>query len=55
MITDDVRDIIEQAKLAFVATTSPDGSPKLSPKASRRVYDDELVPPGGQAYEWLNE
>lgn len=41
LITNDVRMIIEQAKLAFVATTSADGSPNLSPKASLRVYDDD--------------
>jgi predicted pyridoxine 5'-phosphate oxidase superfamily flavin-nucleotide-binding protein len=41
LITDDVRLIIERAKLAFVATTSADGSPNLSPKGSLRVYDDD--------------
>jgi predicted pyridoxine 5'-phosphate oxidase superfamily flavin-nucleotide-binding protein len=41
LITNDVRLIIDQAKLAFVATTSDDGSPNLSPKASLRVYDDD--------------
>jgi uncharacterized protein len=41
MITDDMRMIVEQAMLSFVATVCPDGSPNLSPKASVRVYDDE--------------
>lgn len=40
MLNDDHRDIIEQAKLAFVATVSADGSPNLSPKGSLRIYDD---------------
>ena len=41
MLNDDVRDIIDAAKLTFVATVSGDGSPNLSPKGSVRVYDDE--------------
>lgn len=97
MLNDDVRDIIEKAKLAFVATVAADGSPNLSPKGSLRVYDDnhvafmdiaspdtienlrrdprleicvidffrrrgyrfkgtaELIPPGAEAYRWLND
>jgi uncharacterized protein len=43
LITNDVRLIVEQAKLAFVATTSADGSPNLSPKGSLRVYDDHRL------------
>ena len=41
IITDDMRDIVESAKLSFVATICADGSPNLSPKGSVRVYDDE--------------
>ncbi|MEU7767687.1 pyridoxamine 5'-phosphate oxidase family protein [Nocardia sp. NPDC049190] len=40
-ITDDMRDIIDSAKLSFAATICADGSPNLSPKGSVRVYDDE--------------
>ncbi|MEV6904992.1 pyridoxamine 5'-phosphate oxidase family protein [Amycolatopsis sp. NPDC051372] len=43
MIDADMRLIVEAAKLAFVATVRPDGSPSLSPKASARVYDDEHI------------
>ncbi|AWW41570.1 pyridoxamine 5'-phosphate oxidase family protein [Streptomyces cadmiisoli] len=41
MITDDMRMIVEQAMLSFVATVRPDGAPNLSPKGSLRVYDDQ--------------
>lgn len=43
MINADMRLIVEAAKLTFVATVRPDGSPSLSPKASARVYDDEHI------------
>jgi predicted pyridoxine 5'-phosphate oxidase superfamily flavin-nucleotide-binding protein len=40
IVTDDMRSIVDSAKLAFVATVCEDGSPNLSPKGSLRVYDD---------------
>jgi predicted pyridoxine 5'-phosphate oxidase superfamily flavin-nucleotide-binding protein len=40
-ITEDMRSIVESAKLGFVATVCEDGSPNLSPKGSVLVYDDE--------------
>ncbi|WP_101947628.1 pyridoxamine 5'-phosphate oxidase family protein [Mycobacterium sp. 3519A] len=43
LIDNDMRDIVASAKLAFVATVNPDGSPNLSPKGSLRVYDDDHV------------
>lgn len=41
IVTDDMRAIVDSAKLAFVATVCEDGSPNLSPKGSLRVYDDD--------------
>jgi predicted pyridoxine 5'-phosphate oxidase superfamily flavin-nucleotide-binding protein len=41
IIDQDMRDIVDRAMLAFVATVCDDGSPNLSPKGSVRVYDDE--------------
>lgn len=38
-ITQDMTDIIESAKLMFVATVRPDGTPNVSPKGSVRVLD----------------
>ena len=41
MLTQDMRDILASAMLAFVATVRRDGSPSLSPKASTIPYDDD--------------
>ncbi|WP_326568857.1 pyridoxamine 5'-phosphate oxidase family protein [Amycolatopsis rhabdoformis] len=41
LITEDMRRIVEDAMLSYVATVRPDGAPNLSPKGSVRVYDDE--------------
>ena len=40
MLTDDMKAIIVQANLSFVATVNEDGSPNLSPKSTLRVHDD---------------
>jgi predicted pyridoxine 5'-phosphate oxidase superfamily flavin-nucleotide-binding protein len=40
-ITEDMRQLIEQVGLSFVATVCPDGTPNLSPKATLSVLDDE--------------
>src|SRR3712207_4728394 len=40
-ITEDMREIIGRARLAFVATVCEDGSPNLSPKATLAPWDDE--------------
>ncbi len=37
----DVRRVIDQQKLAYVATVSPDGTPNLSPKGTIAVWDDD--------------
>jgi len=41
-ITEDMRAIIKQAILSFVATVNEDGTPNLSPKASLTVVNGEL-------------
>jgi Pyridoxamine 5'-phosphate oxidase len=41
VLTQDMRDILASAMLAFVATVRRDGSPSLSPKASTMPYDDD--------------
>jgi len=40
MLNDDMKTIIRQANLSFVATINQDGSPNLSPKSTLRPYDD---------------
>jgi uncharacterized protein len=41
VLTDDMKRLIEEQKLAFHATVCPDGSPNLSPRGSTRVWDDD--------------
>lgn len=43
IITDDMREIIANARLGFIATVDADGTPNLSPKSSLVVYDDDHV------------
>ena len=40
MLNDDMKTIIVQANLSFVAAVNEDGSPNLSPTSTLRVYDD---------------
>jgi uncharacterized protein len=39
-INDDMRRMIDELRLSFVATVTPDGKPNLSPKGSLKVWDD---------------
>ena len=44
MISADMKRIVEEQRLGFVATVCPDGTPNLSPKGTTRVWDaDHLV------------
>jgi len=40
MFDEDMRRIVAETILCYVATTNADGSPNLSPKSSLRVHDD---------------
>ncbi len=40
-LTDDMKRIVEEQRLGFVATVCPDGTPNLSPKGTTAVWDDE--------------
>lgn len=42
-LTDDMKRIIAEQRLGFVATVNADGTPNLSPKATFRVLDDRTV------------
>lgn len=54
-LTADMRAVIQTAHLCFAATVSPDGMPKVSPKGTIRVWDDQhlffldLASPGTRA------
>lgn len=41
ILTAEIKDFVKQAKLGFVATVCPDGTPNLSPKGTTVVWDDE--------------
>jgi predicted pyridoxine 5'-phosphate oxidase superfamily flavin-nucleotide-binding protein len=41
VLTDDMRRVVLEQKLGFVATICPDGTPNLSPKGTTTVLDDE--------------
>ncbi|WP_336824932.1 pyridoxamine 5'-phosphate oxidase family protein [Sporosarcina sp. USHLN248] len=41
IIDDDMRRVIDEQRLAFVATVCPDGSPNLSPKGTIAVWEEE--------------
>ena len=43
MLTADMKRIVEEQLLGFVATTAPDGAPNVSPKGSFFVVDDNTI------------
>src|SRR5262245_52493430 len=40
-LTDDMKRVVGEQRLGFVATVCSDGTPKLSPKGTTAVWDDE--------------
>jgi len=40
ILTDDMKRVIGEQRLGFVATVCPDGTPNLSPKGTMAVWDD---------------
>ena len=43
MLTSDMKRVVEEQLLGFVATTAPDGTPNVSPKATFFVVDDRTI------------
>jgi len=41
LLTQEIKDFVKKAKLGFVATVCPDGTPNLSPKGTTIAWDDE--------------
>ena len=41
ILNDDMKRVIRQQRMGFMATVSPDGSPNLSPKGTATVWDDD--------------
>jgi predicted pyridoxine 5'-phosphate oxidase superfamily flavin-nucleotide-binding protein len=52
ILTDDMKRVVVEQRLGFVATVCPDGTPNLSPKGTTTVWDDDhlvfadIVSPG---------
>ena len=42
-LTQDMRRMVEEQKLGFIATVCPDGTPNLSPKGTTAVWDDDHI------------
>lgn len=43
MLTPDMKRLIEEQRLGFVATVAPDGTPNVSPKGTFAVLDDRTI------------
>jgi len=41
ILTDDMRRVVGEQQLGFVATVCPDGTPNLSPKGTTLVWDED--------------
>ncbi len=41
ILTDDMKRIVHEQRLGYVATLCPDGTPNLSPKGTTAVWDDD--------------
>ena len=40
-LTEDMKRVVREQQLGYVATVCPDGTPNLSPKGTTRVWDDD--------------
>src|SRR5215468_25627 len=40
-LTEDMKRVVNEQQLCFIATVCPDGTPNLSPKGTTAVWDDE--------------
>ncbi len=41
ILTEDMKRLVLEQRLAYIATVCPDGTPNLSPKGTIRVWDDD--------------
>ncbi len=41
LLTDDMKRVVREQRLGFVATVCPNGTPNLSPKGTTTVWDDD--------------
>ena len=43
ILNDDMKRVVRQQRMGFIATVCPDGSPNLSPKGTTAVWDDDRL------------
>src|SRR5438552_185980 len=43
ILTEDMKRVVTEQRLGFVATVCPDGTPNLSPKGTTAVWDDDHI------------
>src|SRR6266516_1929954 len=43
ILTEDMKRVVREQKLGFIATVCPDGTPNLSPKGTTAVLDDDRL------------
>lgn len=41
ILTEDMKRVVRQQRIGFIATVCPDGTPNLSPKGTAAVWDDD--------------
>ena len=41
ILTEDMKRVVRQQRIGFIATVCPDGTPNLSPKGTTAVWDDD--------------
>ena len=41
VLTEDMKRVVREQRLGFVATVCPDGTPNVSPKGTTTVWDDD--------------
>ena len=41
ILTDDMKRVVREQRMGFIATVCPDGTPNLSPKGTTAVWDDD--------------
>jgi predicted pyridoxine 5'-phosphate oxidase superfamily flavin-nucleotide-binding protein len=43
VLTEDMKRVVAEQRLGFIATVCPDGTPNLSPKGTTAVWDDDTL------------
>ena len=52
VLTDDMKRVVREQRLGYIATVCPDGTPNLSPKATMKVWDDDHLVFADLASSW---